>query len=108
MKKNSIFAIYLLALCSGCADHYYKAQENGARIYLKYPEAQQVFFLSSLDGYEKHETKKTDDKTWEILVRVDSEFKYFYIVDEKPFLPACPLKEKDDLGSENCIFSVER
>ena len=108
MNKISIFAIFLLALCSGCADHYYKTQEDGAMIYLKFPEAQQVFFLSSLDGYEKHEARKTDDKTWEIFIHVDTEFKYFYMVDEEPFLPACPLKEKDDLGSENCIFSVER
>jgi len=108
MIKISIFAICLLALCAGCADHYYKTQEDGATIYLKFPEAQQVFFLSSLDGYEKHEATKTDDKTWKILVHVDSEFKYFYIVDGEPFLPACPLREKDDFGSENCIFSAER
>ncbi|MBN1833947.1 MAG: hypothetical protein JW896_17735 [Deltaproteobacteria bacterium] len=108
MNKILIFTICLLALCSGCADHYYKTQEDGARIYLKYPEAQQVFFLSSLDGYERHEARKTDDKIWEMLVHVDSEFKYFYIVDGEPFLPACPLKERDDFGSENCIFSTER
>ena len=71
-------------------------------------EARQVFFLSSLDGYEEHETRKIDDKTWEILVHADSEFKYFYMVDGKPFLPACSLKEKDDFGSENCIYSAER
>jgi hypothetical protein len=78
------------------------------RVYLRFPEAQQVFFLSSLDGYEKHEAKKTDKKTWEIFVRSDSEFKYFYIVDGKLFLPACSFKEMDDFGSENCIISIER
>jgi hypothetical protein len=108
MNKISAFIVCLLTLCSGCADHYYKTQEDGVRIYLKSPEAQQVFFLLSLDGYEKHEARKTDDKTWEILVRADSDFKYFYIVDGEPFLPACPLKEKDDFGSENCIFSIEK
>ncbi len=108
MNKISLFAACLLVLCLGCASHYYKTQEDGVRIYLKYPEARQVFFLSSLDGYEKHEARKTDDKSWEIVVHNDPEFKYFYIVDGEPFLPACSLKEKDDFGSENCIFSVER
>lgn len=108
MNKISVFIVCLLTLCSGCAEHYYKTQEDGVMIYLKSPEAQQIFFLSSLDGYESHEAKRMDKKTWEILVRADSEFKYFYIVDGEPFLPACPLKEKDDFGSENCIFSVER
>ena len=108
MKKTSLFTACLLALCSGCANHYYKTQEDGVGIYVKFPEAQQVLFMSSLDGYEKHEAKRIDDKTWEILVRTDSEFRYFYMVDGEPFLPACPLKEKDDFGSENCVFSTER
>ena len=109
MIKASVLTACLFILCSGCADHYYKTQEDGVVIYLKSPpEAQQVFFLSSLDGYERHEAKRMDKKTWEILVRADSEFKYFYIVDGEPFLPACPLKEKDDFGSENCILSTER
>jgi hypothetical protein len=108
MKKTSVFAACLLMLCFGCADHYYKTQEDGVRIYLSSLEAEQVLFLSSLDGYERHEARKTDSKTWEILVHADSEFKYFYIVDGKLFLPACPLKETDDFGSENCIFPAKR
>ena len=95
-------------MCSGCADHYYKTQDDRVWIYLRFPEAQQVLFLSSLDGYEKHVAKKTDNKTWEIFVRSNSEFKYFYIVDGNLFLPACSLKEMDDFGSENCIISIER
>jgi len=108
MNKISGSATCLLALCLGCADHYYKTQEDGVRIYLKLPEAQQVFFLSSLDGYEKHEAEKIDKKTWEIVVHTYPEFRYFYIVDGDPFLPACALKEMDDFGSENCIFSINR
>ena len=27
-----------------------------------------------------------------------------YLVDGKPFLPSCTMKERDDFGSENCIF----
>jgi hypothetical protein len=30
------------------------------------------------------------------------------MVDGEPFYPACKLKEKDDFGSENCIFSTEK
>ena len=108
MKRLSILSICLLVLCLGCADHYHKLQGDMVSVYLKFPEAQQVLFLSSLDGYEKHEARKTNKKTWEIIVHAEPEFKYFYIVDGKPFLPACPLKETDDFGSENCIFSTER
>ena len=108
MSRISVLATCLLVLCLGCADHYYKRQEDGVRIYLKLPEAQQVFFLSSLDRYEQLEAKKIDTKTWEILVYPGSEFKYFYIVDGELFLPTCPLRETDDFGSENCIFSSDR
>ena len=31
-------------------------------------------------------------------------FRYFYRVDDTPFVPDCPMKEKDDFGFENCIY----
>ena len=32
MNKTSVFAACLLTLCFGCADHYYRTQEDGVRM----------------------------------------------------------------------------
>ena len=73
-------------------------------IYLKKDDAEVVYFSYSLDGYELHEADKIDDDTWEVRVPCSEEFKYFYIVDGDVYVPACRITEKDDFGSENCIF----
>ncbi len=72
--------------------------------YLKKPSARTIQFAHSKDGYTLHPAKKIDSRTWRIMVPADSEFSYFYLVDGNIFLPPCPLREKDDFGTENCIF----
>jgi len=32
------------------------------------------------------------------------EFKYFYMIDDKMFVPECSMNEKDDFGSVNCVY----
>ena len=103
MKKTAL-AIILLVF-SGCGSgHYYRVEEGTVSIYLNGSEATLVYFASSLDGYELHKADRIDDDTWEIRVPSDNEFKYFYIVDGVVYVPPCRMTEKDDFGSENCIF----
>ena len=62
---------------------------------------------SSVDGYQLHQAEKIDSKTWLVTMPVGSEFTYFYIIDGIAYVPPCRFKEKDDFGSENCIFIPE-
>ena len=104
MNKNWFFFALLIALLAGCQNHFHKLKEGTLYLYLSYPEAKRVQLYCSFDGYQAHPAKKTDDDMWEVPVPFTSEFTYFYIVDGEVFLPSCRLKEKDDFGSENCIF----
>jgi hypothetical protein len=42
---------------------------------------------------------------WINRVPSGREFRYFYSVDGKILVPECALTEKDDFGSENCLYS---
>ena len=88
----------------GCASHYYRKNNDTLSIFLKMPDAQQVYFLSCLDGYKPRKAIRVDDKTWQINAPAKTEFRYFYRVDGAVYLPACQLKEQDDFGSKTCIY----
>ena len=104
MKQLIIAALFLMVGITGCESHFYRVKENSLHLYLRNPGAHTVSFAYSEDGYQLHHAKKIDSKTWMVTVPEGSEFTYFYIVDGVSFLPSCRFKEKDDFGSENCIF----
>jgi hypothetical protein len=104
MKQIIIAVLFLTAGLIGCESHFYRVKENSLHLYLKVPKAHTVSFAYSGDGYQLHHAKKIDSKTWVVTVPKGREFTYFYIVDGSPFLPSCRFKERDDFGSENCIF----
>jgi len=106
MKK--IATVCLLFVLTGCgAGHYHIVEEGNVSIYLNNPDAELVYFASSLDGYKLHKADRIDKDTWEVQVPSDKEFTYFYIVDGGVYVPACRMTEKDDFGSENCIYVPE-
>ena len=88
---------------SGCAAHYYKVQGDTLSIYLDKPDAQEVVFACSLDGFEPHDAR-CEDGRWEITMPYEEPFRYYYRVDGSLFLPPCQLQENDDFGYRNCIF----
>ncbi len=104
MNRLIFFPAFFIIGLTACAGHSYRVKDNNLHIYLKEPNAQTVYFLHSLDGYAPHEAKKIDGRTWEIIVPANTEFKYFYLVDGVPHIPACEFSENDDFGSKNCIF----
>lgn len=98
----SIFlAVWVLG---GCTPHLQKIKGDQVHLYLKDTNTQTVFFASSLDGFQPHPMTRHTKKIWFISLPAQHEFTYFYIMDGQPFLPDCQYKEKDDFGSENCIF----
>jgi hypothetical protein len=99
--------IVAVILLSGCANHYYEVNENHLHIYLNEPRAKEVYFLSSLDHFERHEAMKNNQGVWEVKLPSGIEFRYFFIVDEVVYIPACYHKEKDDFGSSNCVYVPE-
>ena len=104
MKQFVIVTLILTMGLAGCVNHFYQVKKNTLHIYLKKPGAHTVSFVSSRDGYKTHPAKKIDSWTWVVKIPAGSEFTYFYIVDGTVFLPPCRFTEKDDFGSENCLF----
>ena len=99
----SFLSIFIL-LSAGCAVHEYKVIDQELHIYLKDKEAEKVYVLCSLDEYTPRRATGDGSGTWEAVLPSDMEFKYFYLVDNEVFIPACEMKEKDDFGSENCVY----
>jgi hypothetical protein len=97
----------ILFFCTGCASHYFRLKGNTLHMYLKGPDAEVVYFSSSLDGYEPHRARRVAAKTWEMTLPTHEEFTYYYIVDGAVYLPPCRLKEYDDFGGENCVYTPD-
>ena len=106
MKLTGLVSVFLCAVLGGCSTHFYKVEGNEVAIYLKNPDGAKAMFMCSLDGYAAHNLKK-EKGAWVVNVPTDKSFRYFYMVDGEQFIPPCPLKEKDDFGSENCIFETK-
>ncbi len=99
--------ILILLLFVGCAGHYHQVEGEILHLYLKMPEAVHVAFACSLDGFKVHNAGRVGSETWETVAPAGVEFKYFYLVDGKIYVPACRLKEYDGFGMENCIYEPD-
>jgi hypothetical protein len=91
----------------GCATPYQRIKGEQVYLYLKDTGAQTAFLASSLDGFQRHPLTRYAKNSWRIILPADQEFSYFYILDNQPFVPDCPYKEKDDFGFYNCVFTPD-
>lgn len=73
-------------------------------MYLDLPGANEVMFASSVDNFRVHKAKQESRGIWVVKELADKEFRYFYMVDGKMFVPNCRYREKDDFGAVNCIY----
>ena len=105
MKVILLFLSVFLLFTAGCTVQKYEVINQELHIYLKNKGAEKVYLLTSLDQFEPHEVSTTDSGTWEAILPSDMEFKYFFMVDEEVFIPECEMRETDDFGSENCIYT---
>ena len=104
MKAILPFLSIFILSTAGCATHEYKVINQELHIYLKDKGAENVYILSSLDEYAPRQATETGVGTWEAVFPSDVEFRYFFLVDDEVIIPSCDMKEKDDFGSENCIY----
>jgi hypothetical protein len=95
----------MFLLCS-CVTHYQQIKVDRVELYLK-KDAEDIKIAYSLDQFAPHDTRKISNSKWMASIPTTGEFQYFYIVDGAVFLPQCPYKERDDFGSENCIFQPD-
>ena len=93
----------LLFTLSACISHHHRIDGDHMILILRYPDAKKVVLFCSLDGYKPRVAKKVSND-WETEMPSGETFRYFYQVDDKPFLPHCSMREKDDFGFENCIY----
>ena len=107
MSRRIVFLILTVWALGGCAGHSQKIKGDQVHLFLKDTSRRPVFFASSLDGFQHHPLTRDTKNVWRIILPADQEFRYFYIVDNQPFIPDCPYREKDDFGSENCIFAPD-
>ena len=105
MKRFFSLILVLFLLTAGCTIRHYEVKNEKLHIYLKDPKAEKVYMLCSVDEYKPRQAINTGSGIWETVLSPNIEFKYFFLVDGKVFIPACELKEKDDFGSENCVYT---
>ena len=101
-----LLIVSVMLLAAGCSTHYYRTRADMLEIYLDKPDAHRVVFACSLDGFKPHEANHQGGR-WVVSVQHKDQFRYFYMIDGKLFVPPCRLKERDDFGSENCIYNPE-
>jgi hypothetical protein len=107
VKRLILLPLIVGVMLAGCAGHDYVVKNNELHLSLNKPESKTVYFASSLDGFKLHRMERLGGNRWQIVVSAGREFRYFYIVDDLVVTPPCRLKERDDFGTENCVYVPE-
>jgi len=101
-------SVILLFFHASCAPHHFiDRQSTSVTLSLKAPKATEVLFVSSLDSFRARPTTKNSGGLWAINTPADREFNYFYIVDDRVYVPDCQYRENDDFGTTNCIYQPD-
>ena len=108
MRFRLWLLMMVMGLLCGCTSHYYAIQKKEVYVYLKAPEANDISYATSADGFQLHAVKADTSGHWYFRAPSQPEFKYFYVVDGEIYLPACKYRETDDFGGQNCIYVPAR
>ncbi|MFW2365419.1 MAG: hypothetical protein ACN4GW_03335 [Desulforhopalus sp.] len=103
MSRIRIQIAVLCLLLGGCAQHFYEVEGDNVTLYLRAPGINNPLFACSMDSYATHSPQYHSGK-WVVTLPGSKPFRYFYLVDNKLFLPECAMKENDDFGSQSCIY----
>ena len=91
---------------TGCATHYHRVEGDRLTLYLDEPRAGEVALACSLDDFTPRKARRVEGR-WVVSLSAERPFRYYYVLDGKPYVPPCRLKENDDFGSANCIFDPQ-
>ena len=105
MKASIVSVLAAVFVAGGCATHYHIINNGNVDMFLTAPQAQSVVLVVSGDPFQQVQALRDDSGMWKVTLNRLSEFKYFYLVDGKTYRPDCRLRENDDFGSNNCVFS---
>jgi hypothetical protein len=105
VKPSIISVLAAVFVAGGCATHYQVITSGHVEMFLKAPQAQSVVLVVSSDPFQQVQAQGDASGVWKVTLNRLNEFKYFYLVDGKAYLPDCRLRENDDFGSNNCVFS---
>jgi hypothetical protein len=104
VRRSIVLSIVLGLLLAGCAHHYQKVENGTVKLFLRAPDAREVVFVFSLDGYRPHPARKIDTSTWMVSAPAGEGFSYFYLVDGRVLVPECAYREDDGFGQGSCIY----
>jgi hypothetical protein len=90
----------------GCTAHHSMVRNGKVEMYLTAPQAQSVVLVIAGDPFQKVPASRDDAGAWKVTLNHAGEFKYFYLVDNKAYVPDCRMREQDDFGSDNCVFTA--
>jgi hypothetical protein len=105
VKQSIVLVLAAVFLAEGCTAHYHVINNGHVEMYLTAPQAQSVVLVVSGDPFQQVQALQDASGMWKVTLSGLHEFKYFYLVDGKAYLPDCTLNENDDFGSNNCVFS---
>jgi hypothetical protein len=97
--------IALIFIAGGCSGHYRTIDNTHVDFYLRSPAAKSVSIVVSGDGFQKIPASRDRLGTWRVTLNREAEIRYFFLVDGEVHVPECDLRERDDFGAENCVFS---
>jgi hypothetical protein len=105
--KHIVIPILAAVLVGGgCTAHHHAVKNGQVEMYLTAPQAQSVILVIAGDPFQKVPASRDASGTWKVTLNPSSDFKYFYIMDDEAYLPDCRMKEQDDFGSDNCVFTL--
>jgi hypothetical protein len=105
VKPSIISVLAAVFVAGGCATHYHIINNGNVEMFLTAPQAQSVVLVVSGDPFQQVRARQDASGVWKVTLSRLNEFKYFYLVDGKTYQPDCRLREDDDFGSNNCVFS---
>jgi 1,4-alpha-glucan branching enzyme len=105
VKQSIVLVLAAVFVAGGCTAHYYIIDNGHVEMYLTAPQAQSVVLVVSGDTFQQVQALRDDSGMWKVTLNGLHEFKYFYLLDGKAYLPDCPLRDHDDFRSNNCVFS---
>ncbi len=106
MRSVSIGLLLAMVMgLTGCVSHAQRIEKDSVLLYLKAPEARSVQAAASFNAFDLQDAERDRYGYWFVRMPNDRPFSYFFLVDGEPYVPDCQLKELDDFGQANCVFS---